>query len=95
MNIALPLPFFDKYAREIKFSAACQGFLVFLAALVLDGGHLSRLILLGMVSYWCSLLIIMVRRNGFANFSDRMVLQFGFLLSVLPVGILVALQELF
>ena len=56
---------------------------LFFTSIVLGGGDLLRLMCLPAVAYWCTVAIIMVRRDAGATAIDRLFLRWGFLLWIL------------
>lgn len=75
----LDAPFIDRHKDAIKFSALLQLGVILLASVMLDGGVLLKVVLLGAIAYWCSLAIIMVRRDMNDTKCDCVLLRWGFL----------------
>jgi len=86
-------PFFLRFADGIKFSSVLQGAFLLIASIVLDDGGLLRVMCLPAIAYWCTVAIIMVRRNGSATVMDRVFLRWGFLLWI--VGLVSAISLLY
>lgn len=83
---SLRFPFFGKFESAIKVSVVLQLFILFLSALVLDGGQLSQWMLVSATAYWIAFAVIMIRRNGNATVLDRFILAWGYPLAIVLAG---------
>ncbi|HEY4330336.1 MAG TPA: hypothetical protein VGN88_11415 [Phycisphaerae bacterium] len=82
LSFALRFPFFSRFGEAFKISLVLQLFILFLSAIVLDGGQLNQFMLLSATAYWCTVAIVMFRRNGNATRFDQFLLQWGYPLMI-------------
>lgn len=82
LSLSMSLPFFTKFEAAFKVSGILQLFMLLLSAIMLDGGQLSRFMILSATAYWLAVFIIMVRRNGKATRLDQFLLKWGYPLAI-------------
>jgi hypothetical protein len=97
LTFSIRFPFFMKYHELLKISAIFQIFILLLSALVLDEGEMCRFMSFAAGVYWIMVAIIMIRRDGRATISDRVLVIAGFFIAmilipavgaVVPIGLL-------
>jgi hypothetical protein len=67
-------------ADAIEKNLIVQGFLVFFASMVLDGGALFQLVAVPATAYWLTVLVVLLRRPQAPTRLDAFVLKAGFIL---------------
>lgn len=74
------LSFRPDVADAVEKNLIVQGFLVFFASMVLDGGALFQLVAVPATAYWLTVLIVLLRRQQAPTRLDAFLLKAGFIL---------------